>query len=565
MKTTLIMPIALFLMIATVVTNASYLDNIDPNRPFMLSRLPYQIGPVRTASSFQLDDLWNVQVNSDTTQQIQNEEQLAINPLATNNLVAVWRDFRYGYRRVGYAISSDHGMTWTDELYPQYLYPWQSDPGITFNRDGHFFTVILTFDPDPGGEDALIIVESDDNGQTWGDPVIVVDAVADRFEDKQLMACDRTLGASNSNLYVSWTPFFGDGSTDSTHIMVACSRDSGQSFVDDQIISDNTGVQWSVPAVGANGEVYVAWVDYYPGSITMDRSFDYGVTWGNDIVVQEVEFVSGNINGDLRTFSFPAMDVDIFNTPWRGRIYMAYAEYRVGGDDLDLFMTMSDDHGDSWSTPMRLNDDPVGPFVDQFHPWTTVDTSGVVTVVFYDRRNDPSNLLMDLYFTQSADGGTSWTPNQRITTVSSDPTAGSRAGLIGEYIGLISWDGIPHTVWTDTRNGNQDVFAAALDTTIVDVPISHHQPPVPTTITLDAYPNPFNPATSLQFSIDRQSEVTLTIYNIQGQRVATVWNGMASAGTHHITFNGDDLPSGIYFAHLTAGTNSTSHKMVLMK
>lgn len=87
---------------------------------------------------------------------------------------------------------------------------------------------------------------------------------------------------------------------------------------------------------------------------------------------------------------------------------MAYADYSQGGGDLDIYLTMSDDHGESWSNPRRLNDDPHGPFIDQFHPWVCVDTNGVVTVVFYDRRNDTGNLLMDLYFAQSSDRGDAW-------------------------------------------------------------------------------------------------------------------------------------------------------------
>ena len=538
----------------------------DRLQPILLSRLPYETGPVKHASHNSWDEYWNVQINSDTTTQIQNEEQLAINPLATNNLVAVWRDFRYGYRRCGYGISSDHGLTWTDHVYPAYLYPWQSDPGITFNRDGHFFTVLLTFDPDPDGEDGLIIVESDDNGLTWHDPVIVVDSVAGRFEDKELMACDRTIGPSSGNLYVSWTPFWGESPFyDSTHIMIACSYDSGQSFQEPVIISDDTGVQWSVPAVGAFGEVYVAWVDYYPGAIKMDRSFNYGQTWGVDTEVQPVEFVAGNINGNLYTFSFPAMDVDIFDTPWQGRIYMAYADYREGGSDLDIYMTMSDDHGYNWSTPVPINDMLTYPYVDQFHPWTCVDTNGVVTVVFYDRRWDSNNLLMDLYFTQSTDGGVTWSPNERITTVSSDPTAGSRAGLIGEYVGLVSWDGVPYAAWTDTRNGNQDVFAAALDSTITAVPISKNRLPIPSNISLDAFPNPFNPVAMIRFKLQKADHVTLAIYDITGRRVATLLHTWQSAGTHQRIWNAQGVPSGIYFARLTTRNAALTHKLLLVK
>jgi hypothetical protein len=557
-------------MLSTIVllSSASARNSVRTHspKPFMLSRLPYEVGPVKPTQPVGLDDYWNVRVNSDTTTQIQNEEQIALNPMATSNLVAVWRDFRYGYRRVGYGTSSDHGVTWSDQLFPQYTYPWQSDPGITFNRDGVFFSVMVSYDPAEGGEDGIMVVKSDDNGQTWSEPTAVVDSVVNQFEDKELMACDRTMGQSAGNLYVSWTPFYGQSPWyDSTHIMISASYDSGLSFEAPLIISDQPAVQWSVPAVGADGQVYVAWISYDPGSIKFDRSFDQGHTWGQDSYVHYVDFVAGYINGNLYTFSFPAMDVDIFDTPWRGRIYIAYADYREGGDDLDIYMTTSDDDGYNWSTPVAINDMLTYPFIDQFHPWTSVDTNGVVTVVFYDRRNDPNNLLMDLYFTQSTDGGETWSINQRITTVSSDPTAGSRAGLIGEYVGLISWDGVPYTAWTDTRNGNQDVFASALDSTITTVPITKDPLQIPLSIELQAYPNPFNPTTILSFILPEAGQASVKIYDVTGRKVTDLVDGCWEPGLHRQLWDASHLASGIYFARLHTVRSDVVRKLLLVK
>jgi hypothetical protein len=232
---------------------------------------------------------------------------------------------------------------------------------------------------------------------------------------------------------------------------------------------------------------------------------------------------------------------------------------------LDIYMTMSDDYGYNWSTPVPINDMLTFPYVDQFHPWTCVDTNGVVTVVFYDRRWDPNNLLMDLYFTQSTDGGITWSNNERITTVSSDPTAGSRAGLIGEYVGLVSWDGVPYAAWTDTRNGNQDVFAAALDSTITAAPISQNRLLIPSNISLSAYPNPFNPATIIRFTLQKADHVTLAIYDITGRRVAVLLQAWQRAGTHQQIWNAREVPSGIYFARLTTKDAALTKKLLLVK
>lgn len=79
------------------------------------------------------------------------------------------------------------------------------------------------------------------------------------------------------------------------------------------------------------------------------------------------------------------------------------------------------------------------------------------------------------------------------------------------------------------------------------------------------FPNPFNPTTTISFNLDRQSHVTLTVYNMLGQKVATVLSGVQSAGYHQVEFDASNLPSGMYFYKLEAGTNVAMKKMVLVK
>ena len=79
------------------------------------------------------------------------------------------------------------------------------------------------------------------------------------------------------------------------------------------------------------------------------------------------------------------------------------------------------------------------------------------------------------------------------------------------------------------------------------------------------YPNPFNPSTSIAFALAKAGEVKLQIFNALGQQVATLVNGKMSAGQHHVTWDARDVPSGIYFYKLEAGTFNQTRKMVLMK
>jgi hypothetical protein len=81
----------------------------------------------------------------------------------------------------------------------------------------------------------------------------------------------------------------------------------------------------------------------------------------------------------------------------------------------------------------------------------------------------------------------------------------------------------------------------------------------------DPYPNPFNPITTLRFSLPEAARVNLSVYDISGCPVAELVNGWRQAGSHEVTFDGSELASGIYIYHLEAGEYSASGKMVLMK
>ena len=79
------------------------------------------------------------------------------------------------------------------------------------------------------------------------------------------------------------------------------------------------------------------------------------------------------------------------------------------------------------------------------------------------------------------------------------------------------------------------------------------------------YPNPFNPSTVISYSIAKAGNVTLKVYNMLGQEVATLVNGYQAANSYEVNFNASGLSSGVYLYKLTAGSNSIIKKMTLMK
>ncbi len=89
----------------------------------------------------------------------------------------------------------------------------------------------------------------------------------------------------------------------------------------------------------------------------------------------------------------------------------------------------------------------------------------------------------------------------------------------------------------------------------------------PTSFTLNQnYPNPFNPSTTISFSLTKTDRVTLRVYNLLGQEVATLLEGVHTAGNFAVTFDASRLASGVYFYRLsTASGNNAAKKMLLLK
>ena len=79
------------------------------------------------------------------------------------------------------------------------------------------------------------------------------------------------------------------------------------------------------------------------------------------------------------------------------------------------------------------------------------------------------------------------------------------------------------------------------------------------------YPNPFNPITQINYTLPKDDAINISIYNLLGQKVAILFDGMQNAGEHSIKWNAKDFPSGVYFARLESDGRAENIKMVLLK
>lgn len=82
---------------------------------------------------------------------------------------------------------------------------------------------------------------------------------------------------------------------------------------------------------------------------------------------------------------------------------------------------------------------------------------------------------------------------------------------------------------------------------------------------LSVYPNPFNSAATLTYSLPRATNVSLSIYDVQGRLIQTLFDGLAAAGTHRVSFDGNSLATGVYFAHLETANVIRTQKLLLLK
>ena len=151
--------------------------------------------------------------------------------------------------------------------------------------------------------------------------------------------------------------------------------------------------------------------------------------------------------------------------PHNGRVYLVYTDRpTTSSNDTDIYVRFSDDNGSTWSSSVRVNDDPVGNGKAQFMPKIALDqTTGNIAVSFYDCRNSPGNNTVEFWATVSTDGGASFLANVKVSAGSSVIPPGGFD--FGDYSGLAYHAGAFYPCWADNSNSTGDNPAGAGTTT----------------------------------------------------------------------------------------------------
>lgn len=363
--------------------------------------------------------------------------------------------------------SKNRGKSW-EKVMPESTYGVYGDPCIISDAMGNFYFLHLS-NPDGKGWasdsllDRIVCQHSSDFGVSWSNGGYM-GLSSPKDQDKEWAIVDNTTG----DIYATWTQFDKYNSKepgDSSTILFAKSSDQGKTWsnalrinqVAGNCLDDNFTVEGAVPAVGPNGEIYVAWA--HGNEIYFDKSLDKGETW----LDEDVQVVSGtggwnlNIEGVQRSNGMPVTVCDLSGGEHHGTIYINWCDTRNGEDDTDVWLVKSVDGGLSWSKPQRVNNDTTK--TQQFLTWLAIDqTNGFLYTVFYDRRHH-NDTKTDIYMAYSKDGGEQFS-NVMISDSSFTP---NEYVFFGDYNNISAHDNVVRPIWTRLDKYELSIWTALIN------------------------------------------------------------------------------------------------------
>jgi len=432
----------------------------------------------------------NISINSDAIPASGNswtQSEVSIDS-CNASVVAGYNDSQ-GTNFSGFSQSQDDGSTWTDggSIPNNPNERNGGDPAVKTDSNCRFYYATLVRNAGPnmifGGlvNDDLSeigVAISNTNGVSFGGPVIVESSNLD-FLDKEYIGIGPNPAGGQEIVHITYTRFVGAGDagagSTAAEIVYERSLDGGATWVNQFTFNPGGSAQGSIPVADPiTGTVYV----FYKGSRDGDGNAGTNVMrcWSNTsagaagmwVACTDVGVINkiGNIvdcdinrrtwNGNHRANHFPTAAV----SPTNGDVYVSWNQSPVpSGATTDIVFFSSSDGGTNWNARPSPQDAAFNDNTDQFEPWMDVTPNGEIKIIWYDRRNDPSqNLAIDVFATTSNDAGQTWDTNTRLTTNSftmgtlipnPDPVVRD-CYFVGEYIGIDTPNNaIAHVAWGD--------------------------------------------------------------------------------------------------------------------
>ena len=429
------------------------------------------------------------------------EPWLAVSPTDPDDIAAFWQQDRWsdgGAHGLLAAVSHDGGDTW-DYSIPHFSrcaggtaanggdYGRSSDPWVSWAPNGDLWAISLSVDRTTP-RNAVLAARMAHGTSTWSEPfVLKFDTsrtgvpIGNNFNDKESLTADPT-DESGNLVYAVWDRFVSPSeqaplpafeNARAFHQPVWFSRTTNGAAANPtwqsrEIFDPGTqnGTISNQIVVTPDGTLvdgfYLFKTHQQQGGnfVAVIRSTDKGVTWSKKAIIVAPDdaigesdpepincrpFITGNPPCTIVRSDGVIVDlaVDYSDGPNAGRIYIVWQDHADNpfGDDL-IMLSYSDDGGESWSAPQKINQTPSGTFTDQaFEPTVHVNDDGVVAVSYYDFRNDESGdgeLTTDHWIVHSHDGGASWTEDHLAGPFDMHKAPYARGYFVGDYQGLDS-------------------------------------------------------------------------------------------------------------------------------
>jgi hypothetical protein len=385
------------------------------------------------------------------------EPSIAINPKNINHISA-------GSILQGYHYSNDGGKTWKSKKIKS-KFGVYGDPVLTYDQTGRLYYFHLASKGEHQHLDRIVCQVSD---KLEGSFALESSTKPEgtKVQDKHWVVVD----PKTNIIYMTWTQFDAYDSSDpkdSSFIMFSKSTNRGISWSEPKRISKYGGdcldgdltVEGAVPALGLNGELFVTWTG--PKGLVFQKSIDEGKTWLEEEKFLEFQPEGWDIKipGFFRVNGLPFLVSDMSNGPNRGTLYLNWSDQRNGIDNTDIWLMKSIDAGNSWSKPIKVNQD--NSRSHQFFTCLAVDQSnGDLHFVFYDQSMYKSESMQtDVAWCISKDGGNTFEQK----TISEKPFVPNETFFFGDYLGIAAHNKRIRPIWPRMDNKKITLWTALID------------------------------------------------------------------------------------------------------
>lgn len=524
--------------------------------------------------------------------EIEAELHAAINPADSNNLVVspIQQDASAGISCPVY-YTKNFGTTWNKSTWinmpyaPGMISGGGGDPVFAYDADGKlYFSWIDLY----GTQMAFLFgtvnmgifwAYSEDGGETWVKPqrdTILLgqmnmtfgqpSGIASPVSDKQWMAVDKSVSPFRNNLYVSYVSLAQNGS-DATYQIMCKTKPASQDYFRSQAaavtqVADFSFVQFASITTDHLGNIHITFYGSQTGNepaLWHSVSVDGGFTFSTPGKISDIRFnlpilqvaPYDTIQGinQQRTYPSPYLAGD----PVNGNIYATWTAFGItglSGNGADVYFSRSVDNGATWSSPLVVNDDTPGTGKHQYYSSICVDNKGIVTVSWYDRRNDPGNLQTHYFIAKSEDGGFSFGQNIQVTSAATDfSSVGSQNNGfgIGEYTQVVSTGYTTIPFWTDGRlnNGDMNVYCAFISPGSVGFGEIKN---ISGTMSISGiFPNPATEKISFTISLKDPGLISVYLADVAGKKLQILLHRQFQAGDHSETLSINNTAGGKYY------------------